>query len=869
MSFFFEELPTAQKKKTSQNLDPLLYQQGCKLCPLNNRKLKSPKMKPTGNNTASVYVLGEAPGRQEDIEDRQFVGKAGQRFRKSLIPIFSETYIEKAFRWNNVVRCRTSDTNRDPTHEEMQCCRKSIEDDIEKTKPLVIIGTGNIPLKWMVDGIGISALWRGRQIPVKIKSHICWFFPILHPQFINYEEDRSLNNEWSKVFDRDLENITDVLNRLCLDSHLPQNIVSEGYDDNIEIILEGGSKGVEWVEKVLEEMKKFSLVGIDIENWPLKPWESKDSKWLSIAISSLRKTIAYPVEYQDFWGRYKKDILKLTKEFLLHSGLKITHNFKHEATWLNHYYGQEVLRETEWGDTLAQAYLLDERTLKRKNMGMFGLGRLTLLHMGFDIKKLSNLNMDDARRVSLDKLLLYNGRDAKYTRNLYIIQDDLLPRSLRKLYEQHIETAKCLALTETIGVVVNEREIDNFEKIWKKEKDIIDKKIKETKEAKKYKNRFGTDLNPSSGPQVIKLFRDVLKLKKLKTVNGKKESYAVDEYVLKHFAENGIEIATLIMKYKEYKSLISKYCDGIRKLLIDKKLHTDFNAMYTNTSRFASSKPNLQNFDKKKHPESRKIIIVSKSDWFVSVDLGQIEARVIAMFSKDKKFMTSLFNGYDIHLEQAKKTAKAWPNSAGVNYFEDLTKEGLKKFRDSIKSDQVFPWFYLATPYSVGETLGIPKRVIEKLYDDFWVDFAGVKEWQKKVIDFYNENGYVESLTGRRRRAPLEYTMLSNTPVQSTAASIIIESGNRLSLIGYEQKKIQYQYKLQIHDDLSFTIPDKHLDRDIEVIGKEMVRPAFDFINVPLTAEVSVGKNWYELEKLHTFDTRDFFKMENKGGKDG
>ena len=189
-------------------------------------------------------------------------------------------------------------------------------------------------------------------------------------------------------------------------------------------------------------------------------------------------------------------------------------------------------------------------------------------------------------------------------------------------------------------------------------------------------------------------------------------------------------------------------------------------------------------------------------------------------------------------------------------------KDTLKNYRGKVKNGLVFPWFYLASCPSVTKGLKLPDSIGKELYEEFWDYFAQVKVWQQTVIDFYSKYGYVEMLTGRRRRDPLGYTKLANTPVQGTASDIVTDAGNRLSLMGYETKRPQNTFRLNVHDDLTFYIPDRTLDRDIEVIAKEMVNPVFDFLNVPLEVEVSVGKDWYNQEFIHKFDTRDFFSME-------
>ena len=155
----------------------LLQQLGCKACPLNDTP---GKIDATGAARPLVYILGEAAGVEEEKHREQFVGTAGQLLRQ---------YIPKKFlpqiRWNNILNCHPP-KNRDPDRNEVECCRPRIVTDIERSKPKAIFGFGNVPLQWVLDGNfpGIS-FWRGRRMPVKIGSHVCWYYPFLHPSFLH------------------------------------------------------------------------------------------------------------------------------------------------------------------------------------------------------------------------------------------------------------------------------------------------------------------------------------------------------------------------------------------------------------------------------------------------------------------------------------------------------------------------------------------------------------------------------------------------------------------------------------------------------------------------------------------------------------
>ena len=164
----------------------LLHRSECKACPLNNQYgLAHPHMEPTGSKRPVVYMLGEAPGADEDKSGEQFVGKAGKTLR-SRIPEEWEDHL----RWNNCVRTRprSGDANRPPTPVEIECCRPSVVRDIEASKPRAIFGFGNVPLEWSTGQAGITK-WRGRRFPLKVGKHTCWYYPMFHPSYVNRKQD--------------------------------------------------------------------------------------------------------------------------------------------------------------------------------------------------------------------------------------------------------------------------------------------------------------------------------------------------------------------------------------------------------------------------------------------------------------------------------------------------------------------------------------------------------------------------------------------------------------------------------------------------------------------------------------------------------
>lgn len=235
---------------------------------------------------------------------------------------------------------------------------------------------------------------------------------------------------------------------------------------------------------------------------------------------------------------------------------------------------------------------------------------------------------------------------------------------------------------------------------------------------------------------------------------------------------------------------------------------------------------------------------------FTEFDFGQIEARVIAMASRDRSFSKALWDKYDVHAEWARKLALAYPDRVGGKKNLD-DKSVMKTFRNEVKNQFVFPLFYGASLNKASNELGIPIDIVKPVYEEFWKTFSGVKDYQDRMQLQYKKFGYVECLTGRRHRAPLSYNQMINLPIQGTASDIVVDGMDRLS----ELNIWELQTVLPVHDSLLFEFDESDLDTNAEKIIKEMLGCKFEFISVPLTVEASVGRSWDIMEPMGDFDS--------------
>lgn len=836
MGFFFAEAvaESSSKKKT-----PPLHtarELGCKVCPL-KKQIAHPDLQPEGVDYPKIYILGESPGLDEDRQQKLFVGVDGELLWKH-IPRGWYTEI----RLNNVVRSAAKDGHT-PTEFEIECCRNSIIADIEKSMPAVVVTLGAVSLTWAL-GVKDITKWRGRFIPAKIGNHICWVYPIHNPRsIIAYQRISSagkvIPTEWDYIFEQDLKNLFATFSSLSKPtwiehSHLKNVVWSEGLKSDKEL-----KKVLQWIDTVSDS----SIVSIDYETNCLRPY-MKDSRLLTIAIADECYSYAFPIEYRGAWTQEQLKILNAAlKKFFLSPVKKICHNVKFEMEWTAHRYGTETLFTNTWEDTQAQAYVLDERR------GMLNLDTLIRIHFGFWLKELSSLDRARMEEYPLEKILPYNGLDSKWTLQLFHAQQSKINKEhkIKKMYQFLLKTSASLTATQNRGVILDFNNHQQLEKGFREQLKEIEVKIADLPEVKQFSQNYNFSFNPGSPDHVLKVLRDILGLGDQLTKDSGKMS--TDESVLSELKD--VELAQAILEYRGINKKISTYIEPYPGyVLSDGRIHTNFNPYETTTGRLSSSDPNLQNVPSRTGKEIRRMIGVPKNHWMVCADYGQIEARIIGVASQDERFCEALWNDYDVHMEWARRIAEEYP--AVIGGYRNLDdKKVMKAFRAKVKNLWVFPAFYGASPVSIAKGIGVPFDVVQSIFKDFWRTFRGVKRWQKWILERYNKLGYVESLNGRRRHAPMTMNAALNASIQGFASDICVDALNRLNDKGVQTVMV-------IHDDITSYVHDDNLEETIDLIAEEMCKVPFPFINVPIAVEITAGHNWYDQEEIGTFKSTDF-----------
>jgi DNA polymerase-1 len=328
--------------------------------------------------------------------------------------------------------------------------------------------------------------------------------------------------------------------------------------------------------------------------------------------------------------------------------------------------------------------------------------------------------------------------------------------------------------------------------------------------------------------------------KPVKYGRGKTISTAVE--VLEELAGEH-EIARRVLEYRQLSKLKSTYVDALPALLNGEtnRLHTTFVQTGTATGRLSSINPNLQNIPIRTElgREIRAAFVAEKGNVLVAADYSQIELRLLAHYSEDKLLTEAFRRGDDIHTLTAQQVF-------GVADAEHRRRAKVINFGI----------VYGLSPFGLAQNLGIEQKEAKQFIDAYFAKYAGVREFIDETLAAARRDSHVKTLFGRLRPIPdinsknpnmrgfAERTAV-NTPLQGTAADLI-----KLAMIRIDaelaKRKLQSKMTLQVHDELVFEVPEPELE-DMRVLIRDEMQGVHK-VRVPLTVEIGVGRNWWDLE---------------------
>lgn len=833
----------------------------CSVCPRDKDQPHTPKMLPAGAGRPRVYMLGLQPSGDDDRKSQLWSGKAS----RAVLATMSRNFEQDDVRFGNILQCASVHADQGNDERETECCRPRVIKDIEDSKPLIVAGVGDEVLHW-ATGLPRNALtFRGTLIATKIGNHVCWYYPLIYPNFINSKRQGKSEYEWT--MERDIAE----LERLACDSQLPQPVVhSRDYDKGIEYIFGNQPGDMQRLEEAFQWLLTLAQLGVDYETNGLRPWTTPDAKIWTAALGTFDRTIAFPVCHVDGWGtdtRMRK-VQGMLGDLIAQSGKKVCHNLGFEQEWSSFLYGSQILRRTDWEDTMAMGHAFDER------QGVKSLDVQCRINFGFFLKAQSRVDPsrpDWIKQFSLKEVLRYNGMDTKWCDGLATHQ---LPRiraddRLAALYEKKVRVAPTLVLTSARGLPVDIGYAEDMVIDIDKKLVAIEQRLRALPEVRQYSARFGT-FSVTNADHVLSLMRDICRRPEVAREDRKtgEIKWTSDEEALLAMPTGEVPSAPLILEHRGLLRGKSTYLLPIverRTLGTDGELHAEYQSMVTVTGRLSSE---MHNWPKHKHREVRGAVAppADSGEWLVAADYGQIEFRVAGMLAADDKIIEYSWTGYDVHMFWAERIVKEYPAVKDwivAEFGVDWDEKGMKTLRQATKNGWVFPQLFGSSSRACAARMHIPEDVSDVLGEEYWDEFRGAKKWQEWQIKHYQKNLYVETKGGFRRHGPMSVPELINMPIQGTACEIVLEAMNVLSERADTEDDIELQPAFNGHDDLTFRISDASLESKIAVISHEMCKPRFDWITVPLIVEVSVGARWHQLEEIAKYSSEKLFSLNN------
>lgn len=449
---------------------------------------------------------------------------------------------------------------------------------------------------------------------------------------------------------------------------------------------------------------------------------------------------------------------------------------------------------------------------------------------------LTNPTLEDVFRFTKSK----NIKEAKK-----IIEKELDGRKVRRVFEE-IERPilPIIERMNSVGIKIDKKVLKNLSLEYHKELTRLEKEI--WKES-------GEEFNINSPKVLSNILFTKLSLadknqKKTPTGTLSTKESELEKLKDKH------PIISHILSYRELAKLLSTYIDAIPPLL-DKgsRLHSTFLQAGTTTGRVASNNPNLQNIPNKTllGRAIRKAFIAEKGFKLLAFDYSQIELRVAAILSGDKKLIEIFKNGEDVHSGVAMRVFK-------------VPKDGVDKGMRIRAKTINFGILYGMGVNALRANLGVDRQEAQEFYNKYFETFVGLSKYLKQIKIEAGKKGYTETMFGRRRyfsglKSPLPYVraqaerMAINAPIQGTSADLTKISMKRIhDCIQSKGKENEARLILQIHDELIYEVK--------ESLAKELVQPLKKIMedslpqektkSVPIVVDAQIGDNWGEMTNV-------------------
>lgn len=588
------------------------------------------------------------------------------------------------------------------------------------------------------------------------------------------------------------------------------------------------------LQRWIDALDKAKLFAFDTETTSLN---YMDAELVGVSFAIKPGVAAYVPVAHDYPGAPdqldRDQVLALLKPLLeSEQHRKIGQNLKYDMSVLANY--DITLRGVEY-DTMLESYVLDS-VATRHDMDSLALKYLGHKNIAFSEIAGKGSKQLTFNQVGIEEAARYAAEDADVTLQLH---QALWPKlaqvpSLVKVFREiDMPLVPVLSRIERNGCQLDAD-------MLRRQSNELAKKMLELEQ--KAWDVAGQQFNLSSPKQLGEILYGKLEIPVVKKTPTGQPSTA--EGVLEELALD-YELPQVIMDYRSVAKLKSTYTDKLPEMISRRsgRLHTSYHQAVAATGRLSSSDPNLQNIPVRTE-EGRRIrqaFVASKGYKLVAADYSQIELRIMAHLSGDAGLLDAFAKGLDIHRATAAEVA-----GKTVDEVTDLERRNAKAIN--------FGLIYGMSAFGLAKQLGIGRQEAQQYVDSYFEKYPGVKRYMERTRAEAADNGYVETLYGRRLYLPdihsrnanirqgAERTAI-NAPMQGTAADIIkramVDVDRWLS-----ESHIDARMIMQVHDELVFEVADADVDQLVKEVSTRMAAAAK--LDVPLVVDPGVGSNWDE-----------------------
>lgn len=785
-----------------------LRDETCTACPL-HASCTSVCVPGSGDTSANIVFVGEAPGEEEDKQCAPFVGRAG----RLLDNILSEVGLQReACYITNVVKCRPPG-NRNPGIREIRACTsRYLWGELQIVQPKVVVLLGQHAIKAYLNRTQRVSLKEHRGRDMSSDQEPWAVYCTYHPAAILYDDSR---------LPYLLEDIRKIKHKF-LSAPVGRKIYEPEYHFYTSSESARDLINTDWLRE---------RVSFDVETNGTNPFARNAYVGYVNMSHMAHYGLVIPARNFPEMEDQFRFALNDPSIMLVNQALKFDLKWAWRKGWLD----PAQLLDKPIFCTLNAAHLIDENRPSKE------LGALLL--QDTDMEEVGDADGKHPLDMSRAEITLYGGTDADGPLRLQDVYTGWLEEDgLTPLFNLQMDVLKSLTYMEISGIKTSKEE---WRKLDGEYQEIVDDLTQSI-------CRHAGPINLRSNPQLADFIYNKMGLPVLAKAKGGGPSCAKDA-ITDLLSEANREQKPILKDILEFKTAAKIYDAFITKLPEHRDprgfIHATYNQASSKT-RLSCKEPNLQQIPKEgKSPIKRMFVSRFKGGWILLADYSQIELRWLAYMSQDKTFMDAYQRGLDIHAITAS------------NLFQKELLSVTEAERDVGKTLN-FAILYGAQAKRISRVTGLSPHKAAKFIETWYRSYPGAKDYRDRTRIEVLRNGYVSNPFGRRRRlvvlepgtykAERVMRQAVNSPIQSGAADMLnlVMATIQFELI---RRKMRSRLILSVHDELGFDCPHEEIDEVVELVYLTMTNPptkeqfGFEF-NVPLDVDISCGRNWLDQE---------------------